>query len=100
MSRWLQSGLRRDLCVVIYALEEPTGQRAKTVLEDHYGDRLEPRAVHGALDELERTGHLTKTVDDLQDRYALTDAGERALLEHYEWLKGSIENSGGETTDA
>lgn len=100
MSRWLQSGLRRDLCIVIHALDEPTGQRAKTALEDHYGDRLEPRAVHGALDELETAGYVTRTVDGLQDRYALTEAGERALLDHYEWLKDSIETSDGETTDA
>ncbi|MFW5938016.1 MAG: PadR family transcriptional regulator [Halanaeroarchaeum sp.] len=91
MSRWLQSGLRRDLCVVVFALDEPTGQQAKTALEDHYDDRLEPRAVHGALDELERAGYLTRTVDGLQDRYALTDAGEAALLDHYEWLRESIE---------
>jgi DNA-binding PadR family transcriptional regulator len=100
MNRWLQSGLRRDLCVVVRALEEPTGQQAKAALEAHYDDRLEPRTVHGALDELETAGYLTRRTDGLHDRYALTDAGEAALLEHYEWLQESIETSDGETADA
>jgi DNA-binding PadR family transcriptional regulator len=90
MSRWLRSGLRRDLCAVIYALEDPTGQTVKTALEDHYGDRLAPRNVHGALEELETSGYVTRTADGLHDRYALTDAGEAGLLDHHEWVRDCI----------
>ncbi|MEF8757256.1 MAG: PadR family transcriptional regulator [Halobacteriales archaeon] len=90
MSRWLQSGIRRDLCVVIHALDGPTGQEVKTALEERYDDRADPRTVHGALDELETAGYVTTRVDGLHDRYALTDAGEAALLDHYEWLRESI----------
>jgi DNA-binding PadR family transcriptional regulator len=99
MSRWLQSGLRRDLSVVIYALDGPTGQQVKTAVEDHYDDRLEPRTVHGALDELETAGYVTTRTDGLHDRYALTDAGEAALLDHYEWLRESIGGSDDGTAD-
>lgn len=99
MSRWLRSGLRRDLCVVIHALDEPTGQRIKTTLEDHYDDRLEPRAVHGALAELETAGFVTTRTDGLHDHYSLTDAGEAAVLDHYQWLRESIEDAGERTNE-
>jgi len=99
MSRWLQSGLRRDLCTVIHALDGPTGQQVKTTVEDHYDDRLEPRTVHGALAELETAGYVTTRTEGLHDRYALTDAGEAALHDHYEWLRESIGERDDETAD-
>lgn len=86
MTKWLRSGLRRDACAVIHALGTPTGQECKTTLEDHYDDRLDSKAFYGALDALVETGHVRRVPDGIHDRYALSDAGERALLAHYEWL--------------
>lgn len=86
MARWLSSGLRRDVCVVVSALGEPTGQELKTTLEDHYDERVPPSRFYGATDALVEAGHLTERADGVHDRYALTDAGERALLSHREWL--------------
>lgn len=91
MSRWLRSGLRRDLCVVLYSLGEPTGQECKAALEDHYGDRVAPEAFYGALDALADAGHVEKRVEGIHDRYALTAAGERALLDHREWVAETVE---------
>ncbi len=86
MSRWLASGLRRDVCVVVHALGEPTGQRAKARLEDHYDERIAPDRFYGAVDALVDAGHLVERADGIHDRYALTAAGERALQAHRDWL--------------
>ncbi|PSQ15112.1 multidrug DMT transporter permease [Halobacteriales archaeon QS_8_69_26] len=85
MGQWLRSGLRRDVCVVLYDLGEPTGQQCKAALEDHYDERVSPGSFYGALDTLVETGHVAERADGIHDRYELTEAGERALLAHHEW---------------
>lgn len=90
MSRWLTSGLRRDVCVVVHALDEPTGQQAKAALEEHYGERVPPDRFYGATDALVDAGHLEERAEGIHDRYALTAAGERALRAHAEWLCGQV----------
>ncbi len=90
MARWLRSGIRRDVCVVLADHETPTGQEVKTALEAHYDDRLSPETFYGALEALVDAGHVEKRADGIHDRYALTDAGERALRDHYEWLADCV----------
>mgnify|MGYP006306695309 CR=1 FL=1 len=87
MAKYLQSGLRRDVCAVVYSMDDPTGQQCKTTLERHYDDRIPPKRFYGAVDALVDTGHLREETEGIHDRYALTDAGERALLAHAEWLR-------------
>ena len=89
--RWLSSGLRRDVCVVLYALDGPTGQEAKATLEDHYDRRLSPDRFYGALEALVDAGHATERADGVHDRYALTEAGERALRAHAAWVADRVE---------
>jgi DNA-binding PadR family transcriptional regulator len=89
MSRWLQSGLRRDICVLL-ASEPRRAQRLKTALEAHYDDRLDPEHFRGALDALERTGHVTSRTEGLADVYDLTDAGRALLDDHYAWLSEHV----------
>ena len=96
--RWLQSGLRRDICVVVAELDDPSGQQAKAALERHYDDRIRPKTFHGALDALVKDGFLRRRQDGLADRYALTDAGERRLLDHHTWV-GSATDALGERND-
>jgi DNA-binding PadR family transcriptional regulator len=84
--RWLQSGLRRDICVIVAGLDDPTGQQAKAALERHYDDRIRPKTFHGALEALVSDGFLSRYQDGLADRYALTDAGERRLRAHHGWV--------------
>jgi DNA-binding PadR family transcriptional regulator len=88
--RWLQSGLRRDICIVVAGLDAPTGQQAKAALERRYDDRIKPETFHGALEALVSAGFLTRTQDGLADRYALTDAGERGLRAQYDWLASTL----------
>ncbi|MFB6104598.1 MAG: PadR family transcriptional regulator [Halobacteriaceae archaeon] len=90
MGRWLHSGLRRDICVVVAALDGGTDRAVKAALERHYEDRISPSQYQGAVDALVRQGHLDRSVDGLQDRLALTDAGEAALRDHAAWLEDAL----------
>jgi DNA-binding PadR family transcriptional regulator len=91
--RWLQSGTRRDVCVLLGGAEdgELPAQKLKTRLERHYDDRIEPRQFYGSLEDLERKGFVESRTEGLSDVYALTDAGERRLANHYEWLRDQLE---------
>lgn len=89
MPRWLQSGLRRDLCVCLLAGPQRSGA-IKTALERRYDGRIRPKTFHGALEALVDSGHLERRVDGVQERYALTDAGRAAVEDHYEWVERQL----------
>ena len=89
--KWLESGTRRDLCAVLYAMGEARGPKLKRRLERHHEDRIEPRRFYERLDALVSSGHVERRTDGVDDVYALTDAGERALREHYAWLGDCLE---------
>ena len=89
--KWLRSGLRRDICVVVGSEGDPTAQECKAAVETRYDDRVDPKTFYGALDALTDAGHLEKTVDGLHDRYELTVAGERALRDHYAWVRDRLD---------
>jgi DNA-binding PadR family transcriptional regulator len=88
--RWLQSGLRRDICVVVADLDSPTGQQTKAALERVYDERVQPKTFHGALDALVDGGFLSRTRDGLADRYTLTEAGEERLRAHHDWVTACL----------
>lgn len=90
MGRWLRSGLRRDLCAVVCAAESPTDRDLKREIETHYGASIRPRTFYGALEDLVEGDYLAVEADGVHDRYRLTDAGERALYEHYAWLRDCL----------
>lgn len=84
--KWLQSGMRRDLCFILHGAGELREQALKTRLAEHYDERVPPRQFYSAMEALASTGHVTKREDGLHDVYALTDGGERALRAHLDWL--------------
>jgi len=88
MTKWLQSGRRRDICVLLAASEdgELTGQRLKTRLESRYDTRIEPKSFYGALEAMEDAGFLTQRTDGIADTYSLTEAGDRRLREQFDWM--------------
>lgn len=92
MTRWLQSGTRRDLCVLLAGAEggELPAGKLKTRLERHYDERIAPERFYGALEHLERLGHVESRAEGLSDVYALTEGGDRRLREHYGWLRERI----------
>ncbi len=86
MSKWLESGLRRDVCVVVAGEGDPTQQSVKRAVERKNDDRIEPKRFNGAVQKLESAGIVEREQDGLHDRLLLTDAGERRLKEHHEWV--------------
>jgi DNA-binding PadR family transcriptional regulator len=90
MAKWLRSGLRRDVCVVVASEGTPTAQECKAALESHYGDRIDPKTFYGALEALTDRGHLTRRAEGIDDRYELTEGGERALADHRAWLRAAL----------
>ena len=94
MSKWLRSGRRRDICVLLAAADdgELRGQQLKSRLESHYDDRLEPKSFYGSLSALVDAGFVEKRTEGLHDVYALTDAGERRTQEHAGWVRACFED--------
>jgi DNA-binding PadR family transcriptional regulator len=93
MAKWLQSGRRRDICILLAASEdgELPGQRLKTRLESRYDTRIDPKSFYGALEAMEDAGFLQQRTDGIADKYSLTEAGEKRLREQYEWMRESLD---------
>ncbi|WP_227373805.1 helix-turn-helix transcriptional regulator [Haladaptatus halobius] len=89
--RWHQSGTRRDICILLADAGELRGQRLKTRLESRYDKSLDPKRFYGTLDRLVESGHVEKRVEGLYDVYSLTDVGESALREQFEWMRERVE---------
>lgn len=92
MGKWHHSGTRRDVCAFLYEAGELHGQALKTRLESRYDARIDPKRFYGVLRSLTDAGHVAKREQGIHDVYALTEAGEKGLLEHYEWLMERIES--------
>ncbi|QFU83226.1 PadR family transcriptional regulator [Natronorubrum aibiense] len=93
MSKWLQSGRRRDVCILLAgsADGELRGQQLKSRLESHYDDHLEPKSFYGSLSALVDAGLVEKRTDGIHDVYALTEGGERRLRAHYNWMRACLD---------
>lgn len=89
MQKFLQSGRRRDMCALL-ANDPMQAQALKTRLSNHYDERIDPKSFYGALDALESAGFVVAETEGIHDVYALTDAGEARLREHYEWLTDQL----------
>ena len=86
---WLTSGLRRDMCVLLYG-EERRGQKLKSALESHYDRRVKPRQFQAAMASLVDNGHVEKRVDGIADSYVLTDGGAAAVEAQYGWMNEQV----------
>ncbi|GAB6879899.1 hypothetical protein JCM17823_21730 [Halorubrum gandharaense] len=86
MTKWLHSGRRRDICALVHDAGELRAQSLKNRLETHYDQRIDPGSFYGTLSALDDAGFLERHTEGLADVYALFDAGERALRDHYDWL--------------
>lgn len=90
---WLTSGLRRDICVLLYA-EERRAQALKTALETRYDRRVKPDRFYGGLDALESKGYVEARTEGIEDVYSLTDAGRRAIEAQFEWMADHVADRG------
>jgi len=104
MTKWFHSGRRRDLCALLYEAGELRAQSLKSRLESHYDERIDPGSFYATLRSLIESGFLDRRTEGIADVYTLTDAGERALLDHYAWLSErvgvSASTEGAEATGA
>jgi len=91
MAKWLQSGRRRDICALLYDEGPLRGQSLKTRLEDHYDARIDSQSFYAGLESLAEKGFVERTTDGIHDAYVLTDAGERRVRDHFEWMRERIE---------
>ncbi|MDB2237688.1 helix-turn-helix transcriptional regulator [Halorubrum ezzemoulense] len=98
MTKWFHSGRRRDLCALLYEHGELRAQSLKSRLESHYDERIDPGSFYGTLSALVEAGHLRRRTEGIADVYALTEAGEAALLDHYAWLGERIAGGDSEGT--
>ncbi len=96
MTKWFHSGRRRDLCALLYEAGELRAQSLKSRLESHYDERIDPQSFYGTLSALVDAGVLDRRTEGIADVYALTEAGEEALLAHYEWLSERLRAAGGD----
>ncbi|PSQ13430.1 multidrug DMT transporter permease [Halobacteriales archaeon QS_7_69_60] len=87
--RWLNSGLRRDVCVLL-AGESYRRQQLKVALEDRYGDRVDADRFRRALERLIDAGFVEREVDGIHDVYALTDAGREGVEAQFEWMREQL----------
>lgn len=87
---WLTSGLRRDICILLYS-EERRAQALKSALEERYDRRVKPDRFYGALETLESKGYVEKHVEGLEDVYSLTDAGRRSVETQFEWMRERVD---------
>jgi len=94
MTKWFHSGRRRDLCALLYDAGELRAQSLKNRLESHYDERVDPGSFYATLRSLVESGFLARRTEGIADVYALTEAGERALLDHYEWLSERVGTPG------
>lgn len=76
--------------MAVCAAGSPTDRDLKRDVETHYGTSIQPRTFYGALEDLVERDYLAVEADGIHDRYRLTDAGERALREHYAWVRDCL----------
>jgi len=93
MTKWLQSGRRRDLCIILAGEDGLNAQTLKTRIERHYDERIDPQSFYGALGAMVDSGFLTKETEGIADVYSLSDAGRARLDEHYEWMHEQLGES-------
>ncbi|MDL0139218.1 PadR family transcriptional regulator [Halobacterium salinarum] len=92
MSKWLASGLRRDVCVVVAGEGSPTQQSVKRAVERKHDDRIDPQRFVGVIRKLESAGIIERERDGLHDRLLLTDAGQRRLRDHHAWVADYLDD--------
>jgi DNA-binding PadR family transcriptional regulator len=95
MAKWLQSGRRRDLCLILYDEGALHGQALKSRLESHYEERIDPKSFYGALDTLVDGGHLELRESGIHDEYLLSDAGRAMLEAHVDWVRERVGDGDG-----
>ncbi|ELZ15688.1 PadR family transcriptional regulator [Natrinema limicola] len=80
------TGFQRDLLYVIAGADQPSGQDVKDEIEQYYSSEINHGRLYPNLDtvvnkELVEKGQL----DRRTNYYTITDEGEQAIEDRYEW---------------
>jgi len=90
VTKWLQSGLRRDVCILLAGEEPLHAQQLKARIGERYDERIDPATFRRALDALVETGHLEVESDGIHDAYALTEAARSMVEAQFEWMREHV----------
>ncbi|SNZ12991.1 transcriptional regulator, PadR family [Natronoarchaeum philippinense] len=92
-----EQGVARDLTafqrnILTILAEEPMyGLAIKRELESYYGDEVNHGRLYPNLDELVELGFVEKSeLDKRTNQYELTDDGEAAVFDQFEWALSKV----------
>ena len=86
MTKWLQSGLRRDVCIAVVGLDRPTGQEIKAELEQTQERTIQEGQLYRNLNVLVDRGLVEKHPGTGRtNTYRNTDDGDAAARELHDW---------------
>ncbi|ELZ16652.1 PadR family transcriptional regulator (plasmid) [Natrinema thermotolerans] len=80
------TGFQRDLLYVIVGADKPSGQDVKDEIEQYYSSEINHGRLYPNLDTVVNKKLVEKgQLDRRTNYYAITDEGEQAIEDRYEW---------------
>jgi len=80
------TGFQRDLLYVIAGADQPSGQDVKDQIEQYYSSEINHGRLYPNLDTIVNKEFVEKgQLDRRTNYYAITDEGEQAIEDRYEW---------------
>jgi DNA-binding PadR family transcriptional regulator len=80
------TGFQRDLLYVIAGADQPSGQDVKDEIEQYYSSEINHGRLYPNLDTIVNKEFVEKgQLDRRTNYYAITDEGEQAIEDRYEW---------------
>ncbi|PGF14579.1 PadR family transcriptional regulator [Natrinema sp. CBA1119] len=80
------TGFQRDLLYVIAGADQPSGQDVKDEIEQYYSSDINHGRLYPNLDTIVNKDLVEKgQLDRRTNYYVVTDEGEQAIEDRYEW---------------
>ena len=80
------TGFQRDLLYVIAGADQPSGQDVKDEIEQYYSSEINHGRLYPNLDTVVNKDLVEKgQLDRRTNYYAITEDGEQAIEDRYEW---------------
>ena len=80
------TGFQRDLLYVIAGADQPSGQDVKDQIEQYFSSEINHGRLYPNLDTIVNKEFVEKgQLDRRTNYYAITDEGEQAIEDRYEW---------------
>lgn len=86
------TGFQRDLLYVIAGADQPSGQDVKDEIEQYYSSDINHGRLYPNLDTIVNKDLVEKgQLDRRTNYYVVTDEGEQAIEDRYEWKSQYID---------